>query len=237
LRQGHRLQPLQESLTRKIEFIGNSLTVGYGNEVSIAAPPQGNPTTGFHSINENNYTAWGALTCRSLNAQYVCTAYSGRGVYRNNTGSMIGTMPLVYDYVHPDRADAIWNHQRFIPDVVVIDLGTNDFATGVPDSSEFCATYLSFIQKIREIHPQTKIICVAGNALTDYWPVGENRWTKLRNYLVSVVKKANEKDTSVYYFELTPQAGPYGEDWHPSNATHKKMSEAIVPFIKQVAGW
>jgi lysophospholipase L1-like esterase len=238
LRQGHRLQPLPvEASPRKIEFIGNSLTVGYGNEVSIPAPPQGNPGTGFHSANENNYTAWGAITCRTLKAQYVCTAYSGRGVYRNNTGNSIGTIPLVYDYVNPDRADAVWNHQRFVPDVVVIDLGTNDFATGVPDSSEFCTAYLSFIEKIRGIHPQTRIICVAGNALTDSWPAGENRWTKLRNYLNGVVKKANEKDASVYYFELTPQTGPYGEDWHPSNATHQKMSEAIVPFIKKVTGW
>lgn len=239
LRQGHRLQPLPaETISGKIEFVGNSLTVGYGNEVSIAAPPQGNPNTGFHSVNENNYTAWGALTCRALKAKYMCTAYSGRGVYRNNTGSMIGTMPMVYDYVNPDRADAPWTHQKFVPDVVVIDLGTNDFAPGVPDSSEFCSAYFSFIEKIRGIHPQTKIICVAGNALTDAWPAGENRWTKLRNYLNGVVKKANEKgDASVYYFELTPQTGPYGEDWHPSNATHKQMSEAIIPFIKKITGW
>jgi lysophospholipase L1-like esterase len=238
LRRGHRLMALDNIPQRKIEFIGNSLTTGYGNEVTIEAPPKGNPDTGFHSINENNYTAWGALTCRALKAQYVCTAYSGRGMYRNNTGTSIGTMPMVYDYIVPDKADAIWNHQRYIPDVVVIDLGANDFANGVPDSTAFCSTYLSFIEKIRSIHPQTKIICVAGNSLTDAWPVGQQRWTRMRSYLNSVVKKSNEKgDAAVYYFELAPQSAPYGEDWHPTNATHKKMSEAIVPFIQTIAGW
>ncbi len=239
LRQGHRLQSLkEEGPVRRIEFIGNSLTTGYGNEVSVAAPPQGDPNTGFHSVNENNYTAWGALACRALKAQYMCTAYSGRGIYRNNTGSTAGTLPLLYDYVNPDKADALWNHQRFIPDVIVIDLGTNDFAMGVPDSAAFCTAYSAFIEKLRAIHPASKIICVAGNALTDQWPAGEKRWTRLRNYIGGVVKKENEKgDASVFYFELTPQTAPYGEDWHPSNATHKKMSEAIVPFIRTVTGW
>ncbi len=238
LRRGHRLLEMTDIPERKIEFIGNSITVGYGNEASIAAPPQGNPTSGFRSVNENNYTAWGALTCRALNARYSCVAYSGRGVYRNNTGSENGTMPLVYDYVNPDKTDALWNHQRFVPDVIVIDLGTNDFAPGVPDSTAFCNAYVTFIEKLRGLHPQAKIVCVAGNMMSDYWPVGTKSWTHIKNYLTSIVKKSNDKgDASVYYFELTPQSPPYGEDWHPNNATHKKMSEAIVPFIKTITGW
>ncbi|HSZ26506.1 MAG TPA: SGNH/GDSL hydrolase family protein [Cytophagaceae bacterium] len=238
LRRGNKIMPLTDVPQRKIEFIGNSLTTGYGNEVSIAPPPQGNPNTGFHSVNENNYTAWGAVTARALKARYHCTAYSGRGLYRNNTGSTNGTLPLIYDFITPEKTNVVWDHQKFIPDVIVIDLGANDFATGVPDSSEFCSTYLSFIEKLKTIHPLSKIVCVAGNSLTDTWPAGENRWTKMRNYLNSIVKKATEKgDTTVYYFELTPQTAPYGEDWHPTNATHKKMADAIVPFIKSITSW
>jgi len=237
LRRGHKLLPVTDIPERRIEFIGNSLTAGYGNEISIDAPPKGNPSTGFHSVNENNYTAWGAITCRTLKAQYMCTAYSGRGLYRNNTGATHGTMPLVYDYVIPDRADALWDHKKFVPDVIVSSLGTNDFAPGIPDSAAFCSTYVTFVEKLREIHPNAKIIIVAGNAMSDYWPEGAKHWTRIRSYLNSVVKKVNEKDASVYYFELTPQTPPYGEDWHPSNATHKKMAEAIVPFIKSVTNW
>ena len=238
LRRGHKLLPLENILQRKIEFIGNSLTTGYGNDISIEAPPKGNPNTGFHSVNENNYTSWGALTCKTLNAQYSCIAYSGRGLYRNNTGAMHGTLPLVYDYITPDKTDAIWNHQKFIPDVIVIDLGANDFAQGVPDSALFCDTYTSFIEKLRGIHPLAKIICVAGNSTTDAWPAGENRWSNMKKFINSTVKLSNSKgDNAVYYFELTPQQPPYGEDWHPTNATHKKMSEAITPFIKSITGW
>ena len=238
LRNGNKLLPVTDVPERKIEFIGNSITAGYGNELSIPAPPEGNPSTGFKSKNENNYTAWGAVTSRALKARYVCTAYSGRGVYRNNTGNFDGTLPLIYDYVIPDKTDAVWDHKKFVPDVIVVDLGTNDFAPGNPDSTAFCTAYVSFIEKLRGIHPQTKIVCVAGNMQSDSWPPGANSWTRMRNYLNSIVKKANDKGNKVvYYFELTPQSAPYGEDWHPSNATHQKMADAITPFIKTISGW
>ncbi len=108
----------------------------------------------------------------------------------------------------------------------------------MPDSTNFCDAYVGFIEKIRGLHPQTKIIVAAGNMQSDYWPEGQAHWTTIRRYLKSIVAKETTKgDTSVYYFELIPQSPPYGEDWHPSNATHIKMSEAIVPFIKEVTGW
>jgi hypothetical protein len=39
---------------RKIEFIGNSITCGYGNEISTTTPDKYH----FTSANENNYMAW-----------------------------------------------------------------------------------------------------------------------------------------------------------------------------------
>jgi lysophospholipase L1-like esterase len=238
LRKGNQLLPVSFPNERRIEFIGNSLTAGYGNERSYDEPPAGNPNTGFHSEYQNNYLAWGALASRALKARYMCTAYSGRGVYRNYLGTYTGTMPQLYDFVFPDKQDAVWEHRRFVPDVIVVSLGTNDFATGVPDSVAFCDTYLKFVAKLREIHPKTQIVCVAGNALIDTWPPGEFRWTKQRNYVQSIVAHAQHTgDASVHYFELKPQTPPYGEDWHPTTATHREMADAIIPFLKKVTGW
>src|ERR1035437_3352728 len=55
---------------RKIEFIGNSITCGYGNELTTTVPDNFH----FTSANENNYKAWGAITARNLSAQYSCVA-------------------------------------------------------------------------------------------------------------------------------------------------------------------
>ena len=107
----------------KIEFIGDSWTCGYGNELAGT----GGQYVGFNSVNEDNYSAWGAITSRRLNAQYHCTAYSGRGMYRNNSGSTSGVIPQVYPRIFPDDANSVWNYNNYIPDVCVIHLGTNDF--------------------------------------------------------------------------------------------------------------
>jgi hypothetical protein len=30
---------------------------------------------------------------------------------------------------------------------------------------------------------------------------------------------------------------PYGENWHPSNATQKAMADAITPYVKTLMNW
>jgi lysophospholipase L1-like esterase len=232
--------PEKKKLT--IEFIGNSLTCGYGNEVSIEAPPAGNPNVGFHSKNENNYLAYGAITARKLNAEYRCVAYSGRGMYRNNTGTETGTTPKIYDKIFPDEATSLrWDFTKDIVDVLVINVGTNDFnpeSRGDFVNEEiFIKTYCAFLDDLRSKYPNAKIVCVVGNAMSDYWPEGRNCWTRIQTYVQAIVNTQIKKgDSAVYYFKLDPQSPPYGEDWHPTVATHFKMAEALTPFIKEITG-
>lgn len=226
-------------LTRKIEFIGDSYTCGYGNEVSIPS----NPNTGFHSVNENNYNAWGAIVARDLNAEYHCTAYSGRGLYRNNSGSTTGILPSIYNRINPNDPTYTWNTANYVPDVVVIHLGTNDFAPeqnttpSMVDSTTFVDTYINFITTLRGYYPSAKIICVRPNSQTDYFPAGFKTLTRMTNYIKAVKDHFTGTDANVFYFELTPQSAPYGEDWHPSAATHQSMATQIEPFIRTTAGW
>ena len=230
-------------LTRKIEFIGDSYTCGYGNELAIAAPPTGNPNTGFHSVNENNYNAWGAIIARDLNAEYHCTAYSGRGLYRNNSGLTTGTVPSIYNRTNPDNASSTWNTSNYVPDVVVIHLGTNDFAPeqastpSMVDSTTFVNTYISFIATLRTNYPSAKIICIRPNSETDYYPTGFKTLTRMTSYIKAVTDHFVGTDANVFYFALTPQSPPYGEDWHPCAATHQSMATQIESFITTKAGW
>ncbi|MFL5728572.1 MAG: SGNH/GDSL hydrolase family protein [Cytophagaceae bacterium] len=244
LRTGKALVSLPAQTSRRIEFIGDSFTCGYGDEASIAAPPTGDPNTGFHSINENNYTAWGAVTCRMLNAQYVCTAYSGRGMYRNNTGSTSGTIPNFYNKIHPDLSVPLWNTTNYIPDVAVIHLGTNDLAPeawsspSMLDSASFVNAYITFITTLRSNYPSAHFIVTLPNGITDYYPSGAKQLTRMTHYNHAIVDHfVNGGDTRVHYFALTTQNPPYGEDWHPSNATQLSMSNQIVPFIQTIMGW
>ncbi len=229
--------------SHRIEFIGDSFTCGYGNEASIAAPPEGNPGTGFHSKNENHYLSYSAITSRALNAEYRCIAYSGRGMFRNNTSTEEGTLPKIYQRVFPDEEQsAVWDLKKEIPEVIVIKLGANDFAPEAKGDElndiAFTHAYLSFVEKLRSYYPQAKIVCVTGVSMSDTWPPGRNCLTRIVQAVQKVVENRKAAgDKEVYYFKLDQQTPPYGEDWHASLATHQRMADQFAPFIKEITGW
>ena len=233
--QGFRLHgQLLEPPTRpalRLEFIGDSITCGYGNEVAITQAD--NPTTGFHSVNENITKAYGSLTARNLGAEAQMVCYSGRGLYRNNTGSTTGTLPQLYDSVLPDQPLSHWSFARYTPDIVVINLGTNDFAPGVPDAARFTAAYQDFVTRLRGYYPQARIICTTSPMLSDWYPSGQNQMSTIRSWVSSVVKDFNDQgDARVHYLAFAPQSEPYGEDWHPSLSTSQSMATSLADFIR-----
>jgi peptidoglycan/xylan/chitin deacetylase (PgdA/CDA1 family)/lysophospholipase L1-like esterase len=240
LETGKTLLPPDPLPNRKIEFIGNSITCGYGNEASIQ-DPNSHPN-GFTSVNENNYKAWGSITARNLNAQYSCVAYSGRGLYMNNNGNTTNTMPLIYDRILADEASSQWDPSNYIPDVIVINLGTNDFsaeatfgASKTVDSTLFVNTYISFIEKLRSDYPNATIICAVGVMMSDWYPTDAKHWTRIQKYVTAVKNYMNTQgDPNVHYFKMDPQVAPYGEDWHPSEATHLSMATKLTQFINNL---
>jgi len=71
-------------------------------------------------------------------------------------------MPSKYDYVAEEN-ELKWNYKAWAPQVVVINLGTNDFCGGfIPDRDDFVRTYINFINKIQGNYPEAKIICTIG---------------------------------------------------------------------------
>lgn len=152
------LEPPNELSDFKMEFIGDSWTCGYGNEVSTNSP-----NTGFNSMNEDNAKAWGYTLAERFDAQYHATAISGRGMYRNNTGSTSGVVPEEFENIHLGSTD--WDPSNYVPDVVFIHLGPNDFfsETVTPinplDSTDYVEAYIDFIDKLRiEYGSATKIV-------------------------------------------------------------------------------
>jgi lysophospholipase L1-like esterase len=229
---GRLLEPLARP-TGRLEFIGDSITCGYGTEVAI--PEAQNPGTGFHSIHQNVTRTYGWLTARELGAEAVTVCYSGRGVYRNNTGSTAGTLPQLYDHVLPGQSASRWDFTRYAPDIVVINLGTNDFAPGTPDATRFMSAYKDFLTRLRGHYPQARMICAVGPMLSDAWPPGQYQWTTLQGWVSSVVKDFNDRgDSRVHSLAFEPQTGPYGEDWHPSATTHAAMASRLASFIRSL---
>lgn len=208
--------------SRKIEFIGNSITCGTGMDLSEV--PCGK---GKWQDQHNAYMAYGPRIARQVNAEYQLTSVSGIGLIHSCCNLNI-TMPDVFDKVN-QRANAVsWDFSRYTPDAVTICLGQND---GIQDSTAFCGAYVRFIGTIRGHYPQARIICLTS-------PMANAALTKgLKAYLTSIVTYLNTQgDKQVYPFFFSRSYNS-GCDQHPDMAEHELIANELTPYLKQVMGW
>jgi lysophospholipase L1-like esterase len=213
--------------SRRIEFIGDSITCGYGNEGA-------SQYQSFTTKNENAYLAYGSVTARNLGADQITVAWSGKGVVHNYGGDTNEIFPIVYPRILPYNTTLTWNPSQWIPQVVVINLCTNDFSTNPPDKTTFTTAYSNFVKQIRGQYSGAHIYCALGPMLNGDVLVTARDCI---NTVVNQLKSAG--DTKVHFIEFPMQDGTlgYGEDWHPSVATHAQMASQLTQQIKTDLGW
>ncbi|HEY9059092.1 MAG TPA: SGNH/GDSL hydrolase family protein [Pseudobacteroides sp.] len=211
---------------RKIEFIGDSITCAYGNEGTSKEQP-------FTPKNENSYLSYAAITARSLNASANLIAWSGIGITMNYGGAGGQLIQDRYLMTLP-QSGVQWDFKKYIPQVIVINIGTNDFSTVTPDKAKFINNYKALVSKIRTNYPDAHVFCTIGPML---WGTGLE---SCRSYVTEVVNDFKSKgDSKVYMMEYPQQseANGYGEDWHPSLKTHQLMADQLTKEIKAKLGW
>ncbi len=231
---GSRLLPVAAP-ERRLEFIGDSITCGYGNE-EATMHPEASPYT---SLGSNGHRAYGAVTARLLGARYLAVAYSGRGLSRNYAGIGGARLPELYDRSVPDEPTAsVWNPAQYVPNAVVVNLGTNDFSTPGVDRAVFVREYSAFLAKLRGRYPQAALVAALGPMLNDAYPPGDDAWTTARSDVsAAVAERARAGDRNVHVVFFEPQQAPFGQDWHPSAATHARMAAELAPRLKEILGW
>lgn len=149
---------------RQIEFIGDSLTVGYGN---TSAFTQCTPEEIFETTDSQE--GFGPLTARHFDADYQINAFSGLGMVRNYDGREHAKyhMPMLYPRaIFDDPRPAV--EPDWHPQVIVIGIGGNDFSTdlhaGEPWATadalaaDYQKTYIAFIQRLRTANPTAQIV-------------------------------------------------------------------------------
>jgi lysophospholipase L1-like esterase len=226
---------------KRLEIIGDSLSCGYGNEVSILAPTYTEPNTGFHSVNQDSSKAYGTLLGRTLGMDVVTTCIPGAGLYRDRLGQTDSTLPTLYKYVIPDMGAPVWDSTRYVPDVIVINLGTNDFGVWdpalppEPPEAGFKKAYTDFIQRLRALYPEAVIVCAVGPMMNDYYPPGRKHWSLIQQWVSSMVQDVRTSGAlNVHYFAHSPLEEPFGEDWHPTAKGHAKMAQELTGFLRDL---
>jgi lysophospholipase L1-like esterase len=227
LEKGRKLLPNPSKLTRRIEFVGDSITCGYGNEAAKESEH-------FTPKTENNYQAYGAMAARDLKAEYVAIAWSGKWLFGDNA------IPLLYDLALPGDPQSKWDFTRWAPQAVVVNLGTNDFGPRNPTEQEWQDAYKGFIGVLRKNYPQCHVFCAVGSMMSDSYPPGRKALSTIRQYtlgLVEALKKAGDKKVHYVEFDVQDMKNGIGADWHPSVKTHRLMADRLTAAVKKELGW
>lgn len=227
---------------RKLQIIGDSITCGYGTEGTVEDLIHNTAT-------ENPAKAYSVRTAKALQADLEIVAWNGKGVITSYIGEEENTpdaswlVPMLYQYTdagcchqyfHEEKGDwEKWNHSRFVPDLILIYLGTNDasYTREIPERNQkFADAYVTFLKEVHNIHPHAKIICMLGTMDQRLCPTVE--------LAVNTFSKACP-EAEISYLPLPAQLEEdgLGTFWHPTPATHKKAADLVIQHAKDIMGW
>lgn len=206
---------------RRILFIGDSDTVGYGN---MSAGRECTPSQVARQTNTRH--AFGPIVARHFNADYTMIAQSGIGVVRNYGGDAPDATMLSHDLSAPSDA---------APQVIVIALGSNDFATPLgadehwtgPDALRvaFETGYRDLVQAQRAQHPAAFIILLAfADGGDTYLAAHDAVWTTLQPSGTAMAEI------------VVPALDRTGCHWHPSAQDHAMIANRLIARITQQPG-
>ena len=229
-----------EPKAHKIEFVGDSITCGYGVDDE-------DENHHFSTATEDVTKAYAYKTAEALDADYSMVSLSGHGIISGwtdnpNEKKPKQTMPLFYNKVGfsygqfaktKSPSALTWEFSDYVPDVVVINLGTNDDSYCKNDAEkqqEYTDAYVEFLKKIRDKNPDATIFCTLGI-------MGQNLFPAVQK--AADAYTAETGDTNIHTFMFSSQDGSlgYAADWHPTAATHDKAAEELTAEIKSVMDW
>lgn len=218
---------------RKIEFIGDSITCGYGIE-----DMSDDKIFPYPDVN-NAYYSYAMMASRRLQAQCVLVARSGICLHYDRFApgvtrfySMHNCYP--YTLLANEPGAEVWDSSNYVPDVVCINLGTNDAAFPAFDRDELVRSFVRFVHGLRQRYPVARVVLASGPMTADI---------NLADIIYAQDKAAailsGEGEKHVYRFDFTPEDGSmgYGTGEHPSQSRHVSMAWELIRFLKEIMAW
>jgi lysophospholipase L1-like esterase len=205
---------------RRIEFIGDSFTAAYGN---LSASRRCTDIAAQTDVTQG----YAVQAARALQADWRIHAASGMGLVRNWAGGRPqenhGTQ---YARLLQDRPGAP-SDDGWVPDIVVIGLGTNDFSTPVKPGEprdaatlerDYLAAFRQLLAEVRQRAPRVRLLLlsvgVPGNG------------DRLRPLVKQIA--AEHGAATLDWGAITAM----GCDGHPDLADHRHMAARLVMALK-----
>lgn len=223
---------------RLIEFVGDSITCGYGVDDLDASHH-------FSTTTEDATKTYAYKTAEKLGVDYSLVSFSGYGIISGYSGDgnkkEEQLVPDFYDKMGNSGGtylgsfipqETAWDFAKQ-PDVVVINLGTNDNSYVKNDSAkkeEYTVAYVAFLKQIREKNPDATIFATLGIMGAELFPCVEDA---VERY----VAETGDAKVHTMKFDTQNMADGIAADWHPSEKTHEKAAEKLSLKIKEIMGW
>lgn len=244
---GQILPPEFSEKQYRLEFIGDSITCGFGNESK-------HRDNLFITKEEDGLSAYSAIAANEMNAEYNSVCVSGIALCKPLDRQLKLPVPDFPDldvrptamedyYEYTDRLHEEmrgkkgnfkkWDFSRFKPDAIVINLGTNDSyrikasKDKAAEERHFETRYKDFIYKIRRLNGVEPVICCTLGSM-DYY---------LYDNILKVVEdyKKETKDVRIFCYKfggIFPENEGYGAQDHPSVKTHQRMGKELSGILK-----
>ena len=206
---------------RLIEVIGDSYSCGYGAE--------GTENSHFELKTENCDKAYECAIARYFDADYVLVAHSGMGMARNYAGKTMKTMTLRYPLLFDDHDSVAYDFKQYHPDLVIINLGTNDFSVnGAPEN--YVSNYVRMIKTVRRNYGDVPVLCVTPHSANIF--------------LLAALKELREKIAGMKDVRISEpmpdivvSGHDIGSDWHPNWRGHQKIAATLISVVATMTGW
>jgi len=214
----------------RLEFVGDSITCGYGN----LAPDETFP---FDPATEDFGRSFAGLTASALGADVHCVAWSGLGLVRNFDIEPSPTLVERHGYSNPVTR-AAWDFARWVPEIVLINLGSNDFyRVPPPDPDLFRSVLERFVAFQLERGSGTKVVLLDGPLLKDGFPLDESgrklsSLSTVRGHLDHVAGRFPSDRVFRLSFTSADAVRGWGADWHPSLAQHRLNADELMTFLR-----
>lgn len=230
LDKGAKISPVAEK-SLKLEFIGDSITCGYG----VESP---NQSYAFTTQTENGEKAYAYLTAKALDADYSIVSYSGYGIHSGYTGdgnrNTQSLVPAIYGnicftYTSASFNNQPWDFSKFQPNAVIINLGTNDdsYCKNADKKAAYTKDYVEFLKQIRQNNPDAWIVVTLGI-------MGDGMYASAEKAVADYTAATGDKRISAKHLDPHSAADGYGADWHPSEKTQKKNADIMAAYLQSL---
>ena len=219
---GQLMPPPEYPNKYRLEFVGDSITAGFGN---LGVMP-----CGFSTETESAFWSYAQQTAMLLGeAPATNISISGIGIYRNygNAGPLVSNPSMPFYYSRNLTGEATSTDSSLIasamqPTVVVVNLGTNDFWNGAPNQTEFVSAYVGLFKTIRARYPTAMLIAAT------------HAWSNQQGYVQAAYNQIlNSGETKVRYAEF-PIRDWNGCSGHPTKAADLEVANYFAQFIRNL---